>query len=140
MTRAPQPGRQLPLINEMNRYFWCSGASGQLHILRCGDCGTWVHPYAGLCPKCRTESLSPQPVSGRGTVVGYTVNHQPWLPNVPVPYAVALVELEEQSNIRLVTNILDCPLDEVRVGLPVEVCFEAHEELHIPLFRPRSAA
>jgi uncharacterized OB-fold protein len=124
----------------MNSYFWRSGEAGRLQILRCSDCRTWIHPYAGLCPKCRSQALAPQPVSGRGTVVGFTVNFQPWFPNLPTPYVIALVELEEQSNIRLVTNLMTCPVEDVRIGLPVEVYFEPHEDVFIPLFRPRPAA
>ncbi len=140
MSLAPQPGRQLPLLNEMNRYFWISGATGRLQVLRCGDCGTWIHPYAGLCPKCRSGKLAPEAVSGRGTVVGYTVNQHPWQPDVPVPYVVALVELEEQSNIRLLTNLPGCPIDAVHIGMAVEVCFEDHGDVYVPQFQPRSAA
>jgi uncharacterized OB-fold protein len=120
----------------MNSYFWRSGESGGLQILRCSDCGTWIHPFAGLCPKCRSAGLAPQPVSGRGKVAGYTVNHQPWYPDVPTPYVIALVELEEQANIRLVTNMPTCPIEAVRIGLPVEVYFEQHEDVYVPLFRP----
>ena len=136
MSDVQGPPRQLPFLTEMNRYFWTSGATGRLEILRCGDCGTWIHPYAGVCPKCRSQNLAPQPVSGRGTVRSFTINHQPWLRTVPVPYSVALVELEEQSNIRLVSNVMDCALEDVRIGLPVEVYFEQHEDVHVPLFRP----
>jgi len=130
------PARPLPVINEMNRHFWQGGADGRLQILHCQDCGTWIHPYAGLCPRCRSASLRPDPVSGRGTVVGFTVNHQPWFPHVPVPYVIALVELEEQADIRLVTNLPTVPIDAVRIGLPVEVYFEQQQDVHIPLFRP----
>jgi uncharacterized OB-fold protein len=134
-TRAAQ--RPLPAINEMNRHFWQSGETGQLRLLRCSDCGTWIHPYAGLCPSCRSSAIAPQPVSGRATVVSFTVNVQPWFPHVPTPYVIALVELEEQSNLRLVTNLPTCPIEDVRIGLPVEVFFERHDDIYVPLFRPR---
>jgi len=101
----PAPRRPLPLITEMNQHFWCGGADGRLHVLRCGACDTWIHPYAARCPKCRSDKVAPQPVSGRGTVAGFTVNHQAWIPGVEVPYVVAIVELEEQANVRLMTNM-----------------------------------
>ena len=78
----------------------------------------------------------PQPVSGRGVVVGFTVNHQPWFPHVPVPYVVAVVTLEEQDNVYLVTNIVNCPVDAVRIGMSVKVLFEEQGSLFIPLFEP----
>jgi uncharacterized OB-fold protein len=78
--------------------------------------------------------VAPQPLSGRGKVVGYTVNHQPWVPMIPVPYVVALVELTEQSNIRLMTNLPRVPIEEVFVGMDVQVYFEQHGEIYLPLF------
>lgn len=135
MTDETPPARSLPVLNDMNGYFWTGGREGRLRILRCQDCGRYIHPYAALCPKCRSERIEPEAVSGRGQVVSFTVNHQPWFPHVPVPYVIALVELDEQADIRLVTNMPDTPIEAVRPGLPVEVYFEAHGEVFIPLFR-----
>ena len=66
-------------------------------------------------------------MSGRGTVFTYTVNHQPFNPAVPVPYVIAIVELEEQADLRIASNIVDCEPDSVYVGLPVEVRFERQD-------------
>jgi uncharacterized OB-fold protein len=128
------PPRPLPAITEMNEYFWCGGSDGRLHILRCEACEHWIHPYAGRCPKCRSDRVAPQAVSGRATVVGFTVNHQPWIDGVAVPYVVAIVELEEQSDVRLMTNLPYTPIEAVRVGLPVKVFFEQNGAFYIPLF------
>jgi uncharacterized OB-fold protein len=80
-------------------------------------------------------------VSGRGTVFTYTVNYQPFNPGVPVPYVIAIVELEEQDDLRIATNIVDCEPDSVYVGLPVEVRFEhqvvGDESVYMPVFAPR---
>ena len=134
MSDTGAPARPLPPLNEMNRYFWCGGSDGILRILRCNACGNFIHPYAARCDRCRSPDLAPHPVSGRGKVVGFTVNMQPWYPDVPTPYVIALVELEEQSNIRLVTNLPTCPIEAVRIGLAVKVYFEQHGEIAIPLF------
>jgi uncharacterized OB-fold protein len=73
-------------------------------------------------------------VSGRATVVGFTVNHQQWQPDFEVPYVVAIVALDEQSDIRLMTNMPRTPIGDVRVGMPVKVYFEQHGEIFCPLF------
>jgi uncharacterized OB-fold protein len=127
-------GRLLPLITEANHHFWCGGQDGRLHILRCGACGLWIHPFAARCRRCRSAELAPEAVSGRGTVVGFTVNHQSWIPGVEVPYVVAIVELEEQSDLRLMTNLPRTPIGEVRVGLPVKVFFEEIGRIWLPQF------
>jgi len=131
---AEQPRRAFPVITEANRHFWCGGADGKLHILRCSPGGHWIHPYAARCPTCGSAEIAAQPVSGRGTIVGFTVNHQPWLPDIEVPYVVAIVELEEQHDLRLMTNMPLTPIDDVRVGMPVKVYFEQYGEIFCPLF------
>lgn len=128
------PRRPLPKITEMNQHFWCGGKLGKLHILRCEACGHWIHPYAARCASCRSDKVSPQPVSGRGRVVGFTVNHQAWILGVPTPYVVAIVELEEQANVRLMTNLPRTPIEAVHVGMPVKVFFEQDGEVFVPLF------
>jgi uncharacterized OB-fold protein len=70
----------------------------------------------------------------------FTVNHQAWMPGPELPYVVAIVELPEQEGLRLTTNIVDCAPEEVRIGMPVEVTFEQHDDVWIPLFRPAGAA
>jgi uncharacterized OB-fold protein len=136
----PAPKRLLPAINDINRDFWCGGADGRLHIARCGACGVWIHPYLPRCPKCRSADVAAQPVSGRGTVAGFTVNHQPWVPGVPVPYVVAIVELEEQSDVRLMTNLPRTPIEQVRIGLPVTVYFEQEGDIYLPMFEAAEGA
>jgi uncharacterized OB-fold protein len=131
---ASSAGRLFPAITGMNRHFWCGGADGRLHILRCGDCGRWIHPYAARCPACRSAKIAPEEVSGRGRVVGFSINHQAWIPGLEVPYAVAIVELEEQSGLRLMSDLPRIPVDAVRIGLPVKVYFEPHGEIFLPLF------
>jgi uncharacterized protein len=136
------PARMLPTLDDHNRAFWTGGADGQLHIAFCAQCGVWVGPPAADCPDC-DGVLQPRPVSGRGTVFTYTVNHQPFNPAVAVPYVIAIVELEEQADLRIATNIVDCEPDSVHIGLPVEVRFERQavgdDSVYVPVFAPRVA-
>jgi hypothetical protein len=69
-------------------------------------------------------------------VASFTINHQQWEPELQVPYVMALVELEEQPDVRLVTNIVRCPAEAVAIGMPVQVVFERSEDVWIPLFEP----
>jgi uncharacterized protein len=69
-------------------------------------------------------------------VASFTVNHQRWEPDLEVPYVMALVELEEQPDVRLVTNVVDCRPEFVRIGMPVTVTFEEAGDVWIPLFVP----
>ena len=75
-------------------------------------------------------------MSGRGTVFTFTVNHHPFNPKVPLPYVIAIVELDEQLGLRFTTNIVDCDVDEVYIGKAVEVTFEQAGDAWVPVFRP----
>lgn len=136
---TPLGNRLLPALTPENRDFWTGGAVGELRIHRCQTCGRWIHPPNPMCGGCLGRDVRPEATSGLGTVFSHTLNHHPWRPDVPVPYVIALVEIEDQAEVRLNTNIVDCNPADVRVGLPVEVCFEQHGEIYIPLFRPRSS-
>ena len=131
----------LPKLQDHNRAFWTGGADGQLLITQCTQCGLWASPPAAECPECGGE-VEPRPVSGRGTVFTYTVNHQPFNPAVPVPYVIAIIQLDEQEDLRIAANIVDCEPDSVHIGLPVEVRFERHdvdgEAVFVPVFAPQS--
>jgi len=73
-------------------------------------------------------------VSGRGTVIGWTVNAHRWLPDFDPPYVIANVALEEDPDVRLTTNIVGCRPEDVHVGQEVRVRFEPQEDVWIPVF------
>jgi uncharacterized protein len=133
----------IPERREHNRAFWTGGADGRLHIAHCDRCESWVHPPSPSCPDCDGE-LVPRPVSGFGTVFTYTVNVHRFNPSVPTPYVIAIVELIEQADLRVATNIVDCEADSVTIGMPVEVRFEQHagddDTVFVPVFAPRRHA
>lgn len=94
--------------------------SAELLIERCDDCARWAHPPGAQCRDCG-GTLVARPVSGRGTVFTYTVNHHPYNPQIPTPYVIAIVELAEQSGLRVATNIVDCEPGSVTCGMAVEM-------------------
>jgi uncharacterized protein len=131
--------RKLPALTADNTPFWQGGGSAVLNIHRCAACARWFHPPAPICPRCNSFEVAPQAVSGRGVVASFTVNHQPWTPELRTPYVVAIVELVEQQGLRLLSNIIGCPPNDVHIGMPVHVQFEQHEDVWLPLFEPVTA-
>ncbi|MGO8873108.1 MAG: Zn-ribbon domain-containing OB-fold protein [Acidimicrobiales bacterium] len=129
--------RLLPRVDEENGFFWTSGADGRLRFLRCRHCRTFVHPPAPRCPACLSEEVSPDVVSGRATVVASTLNVQEWIPGSE-PYLIGLVAIDEQESVRLTTNLVEVEPEDVYDGMPVEVVFEQHDDVYLPLFRPAS--
>ena len=117
-------------------FYWTSGADGILRLQRCGDCRRFIHPPGPVCPYCHSRALSPEPVAGTGTIATFTINRKEWIPGFEPPYVFALVEIDEDPTIRLGTNIVGCAVDDVTIGMRVEVEFEANGEWHVPLFHP----
>jgi hypothetical protein len=136
------PFRVLPRLADDNRDFWTAGARGELRFWRCADCGFWIHPPLPMCPRCRSKKLATEAVSGRATLASYTINHQAWMPGPELPYVVAIVELVEQPGLRLTTNLVGCPHQAIRIGMPLRVVFEHHPDpdgdVYIPLFAPEA--
>jgi uncharacterized OB-fold protein len=125
--------RTLPALTDENRAFWTGGATGQLLIQRCESCRRWVHPPVEACPDCG-GALHPEPVSGEGTIFTFTENHQAFHREVTPPYVIAIVELVEQADLRVVTNIVGSDAGDLRIGAKVRVVFEDHGEVFVPLF------
>jgi uncharacterized OB-fold protein len=135
MSHPAPPFRVQPALDDENRFFWTSGADGQLRFLRCQSCGYFLHPPSPRCPKCGSRELAPEALSGRGEVFSYTVNHQPWDGSTE-PWVIALIAFPEQDDLRLTSNVVGCPPDDVHIGMAVQVAFEQHEAVWFPIFEP----
>jgi acetyl-CoA acetyltransferase/uncharacterized OB-fold protein len=130
----------LPALEPETERFWRACREGRLEIVRCRDCGWWVHPPRPVCPRCHERDVGWEQASGRGTIVSFTVNHQPWFPGMDVPYVIALVELAEQEGLRLTTNLVGCGPKDVRIGMAVRVTFRPmSDDVALPLFEPDPA-
>ena len=136
---TPPAPLRLPALEPESAFYWTSGADGVLRVQHCPACDRFQHPPGPACRACGSEDVHPRAVSGRGRVVTFTVNHEPWVPGLPVPFIFAAVALEEQEGLIVLSNIL-APPDAVHAGLAVEVCFENHEDVWLPLFRPAGGA
>jgi acetyl-CoA acetyltransferase/uncharacterized OB-fold protein len=128
--------RPLPQLTPANEWFWTSGADGTLRVQGCRDCDALVHPPVPICPACRSRAWEPRAVSGRATVVGFTVDQHLWHPAFEPPYVIANVALDEDPSVRLTTNIVDVEPDLVHIGQRVAVRFEQCEDVWLPLFAP----
>ena len=132
--------RQLPGLDQDNTPFWTGGARGELLILRCSHCAHYIHPPLPHCAACQTSDPVPVAVSGRGKVASFSINHQPWVPGMQVPFVIAAIELDEQPELYVLSNVTGCAVDEVYSGMPVEVWFEQHGAIFVPLFAPETGA
>ena len=135
-SNSSKPFRVLPEVTDQNAHFWRGGAEGELRFLRCTACKSYIHPPVPLCGECLCRDLVVEAVSGKAVLLTYTVNHHPWVPGFDPPYLIAIVELVEQPGLRLTTNLVGIEPDDVEIGMPLRVGFEASDDVHLPLFEP----
>jgi hypothetical protein len=137
MADAKPYRKPLPRVDEESRGYWEGLARHELWVQRCRDCAAVRYPPRALCPTCLSAATDWVRASGRGTVYSFTVTHQNHAPGFrdEVPYVLAFVELEEGP--RLMTNIVGCAPDAVRIGMPVVVVFDdVTPEITLVKFRP----
>jgi uncharacterized protein len=129
--------KPVPEPDAVSAFYWEAARQGTLMIQRCQTCSRYLHPPDVACPQCLSDTLVPTAVSGRGRVYAYTVAHQAFDASFrdDVPYVLALIELDEQPGLRMLTNLVGTTAAEVESGAPVEVTFEARGSWKLPQFR-----
>ncbi len=126
-----------PANEELSRPFWEAAKRHQLIMPRCNACGNVFFYPREACPECLGADLGWTPVSGRGRVHSYTIVHQAanaaFQPDAP--YAYAVIQLDQGP--RLVSNVVDCPIEDVTVDMPVTATFDdVTPEVTLVKFKP----
>ena len=139
-TPADRPSGVLPArtpeVTAETEPFWRETGRGRLMLQRCDTCGTIIWYPRSFCPDCGGRTTSWEEAAGTGTVYSFTVTRRgqgPW--RDVGPYVMAYVELDEGP--RMLTNVVDCPVDDVHVGQRVTVVFhDTGAGTALPRFRP----
>lgn len=137
MTSTVSPPQPAP--NKLTSFYWDALTRHELEILRCQDCGFYVHYPRPICNKCLSTNLAPEKVSGRGKLYTYTWAAQAFHPYYvdKIPYCIAVVELDEQAGLRVTSNLIDCAREDVKMGMDLEVTFvDAPDQQTLAMFRP----
>lgn len=135
------PARSLPAATAASIEYWAACRRHELLIQRCADCGTHQFYPRLVCASCSGRSLRWIRASGLAMLRTFTIVRRPVSRAyaAEVPYVVALVQLEEGPT--MMSHVIGCGVDEVRIGMPLEVVFEDWPEgVTIPKFRPAGAA
>lgn len=118
--------------------FWDYCKKRELRMQKCCQCGYIRYPPSIVCPKCHFTEDEWVKLSGRGKVFSFVIVHYMYDKAFArdMPYAIASIELEEEP--RLMSNIVGCKLEDIKINMPVEVYFEdITDEFALPKFRPR---
>ncbi|GAA3128157.1 Zn-ribbon domain-containing OB-fold protein [Streptomyces echinatus] len=121
----------LPEPDAFTRTYWEAAAHGRLLIRRCAACARAHHYPREFCPHCWSDEVTWEEAGGRATLYTWSTVHHNDLPPFTgrTPYLAAVVDLDEGP--RMMTELVDCPEDTVRAGMPLEVTFRDR----IPVFR-----
>jgi len=120
-----------PAVNPENKPYFDAATQGKLLIKKCTACSEVHHYPRAICPFCFSEKTEWRDAKGTGTVYTYSVLRR----GVPVPYCIAYVTLDE--GVSMLTNIVDCDLNGVRIGMKVKVTFKPSEGGPlVPMFTP----
>jgi hypothetical protein len=133
---------------EPTRAFWSGAANGELLIPRCDNCAAYAWYPRERCRACRGEAFTWTPMSGQGRLFSWAVVTHAFLPQFAanVPFVPALVALDEDPAVRLVTQIVDCSPDALDFDMPVRVVYRPLEFVGVdghviaPLFAPATPA
>lgn len=115
-------------------YGWCR--QGELRFQRCSGCGAFRHVPRSMCPRCNSMEWEWARSSGCGTVYTWTVVERALHPAFMNATPLAPVVVEMAEGVRLLSTMIDCAPQELSIGMPVEVVFEAvTPEVTLPRFR-----
>lgn len=127
--------RPVPLPDEASLPFWEAAREGRLLVQRCSACGRFQYPPDTICRRCQSSDLAFDEVSGRATVYSFAVYTRSFMRGYDAPYVLALVDLDDHPDVRLMTNIVETPIEDVAIGMAVEVTFERRGPWVVPQFR-----
>lgn len=123
----------------VTRPFWDGCAAGELRFQRCRGCGAAQFPPSEFCRGCVGSDLTWERSAGLATLYSWTVVYRPVTPAFGVPYAPAIVDLDE--GYQMMTNLIGLAPDAITPGLAVRVEFhETGGGLRLPYFRPRGTS
>ena len=133
---VPQPAAiPAPVPSPLSQTYWDACARGELLFQRCGACGKSNFDPALLCRHCGSRDLSWEQGAGNGTVYSWTVVWRPQQPSFVVPYAPAIVDMDE--GYQMLANVVGCDVADLMVGMRVAVEFHpVSDGFALPYFRP----
>jgi uncharacterized OB-fold protein len=129
------PRGSTPVPSRFSLPYWEGCALGELRIIRCQDCGQAIVDAPRICWRCHGRDLRWEVATGGATLYSWTIVWRPQTPDFEVPYAVAIVTLDE--SVELVSSVVGCEPGDLVEGMTLTVEFHPiSTEMKLPYFRP----
>jgi uncharacterized OB-fold protein len=121
--------RPEPEASGLDAPYWKATGEHLLMVQHCPSCSGYQWGPEWVCWRCGSSDVGWEEVEGIGTIYSW---ERPWHPAHPalaasMPYLIVLVELPHADGVRMVSNLLGDPRQEVRIGSPVHASFEDHD-------------
>jgi uncharacterized OB-fold protein len=135
MLEPQAPGIPVPTPSPASAPYWDAAQRRELVFQRCDGCGTIALRPTTLCGNCLGSSLSWVLSAGLGRLYSWTVVWRPQHPSFAVPYAPAIVALDEGWF--MMSAVVGCEPDDLQADMRLAVEFhQASDEIALPYFRP----
>lgn len=137
-----QIDKPLPPVDDPDAApYWAAARRHVLALQHCTDCGNWLYPPGPACPCCGGTAVDYVELGGEitATLYSYIVTHRAFVPGFAqdAPYVVALAEVDQAGGTKLLANLLDCPPEAVRIGMPLRMVWEARgDQATLPQWVP----
>jgi uncharacterized OB-fold protein len=114
----------VPVPDHDSSFYWAGLNEQRLLVLACSACSHLIHPPVAGCPRCSGTELSPRQLQGTGTIYSFTVVNREFAPGIRPPYIVAVIQMDEHPDLRMLTNVVGVRIGDVRIGQRVRVVFQ----------------
>lgn len=128
--------KPLPVVQPWSQKFWEGTSEGKFLIQHCKDCDSNIFYPRKFCPECWSGNLDWIEASGKGRVMTFSTAVSMVEPRFmdELPYTLAYIDLDE--GIRIMSKIIDCAPQDIKIGMRVEVVFKERENFMLPYFKP----
>lgn len=126
IARRPPEALVRIVADTWTRPFWSAAAEERLTCAQCANCGRFRMPPTPFCPHCRSQAIDWPTLPGTGTVYSFTLVERAVLPGTEdsIPYVPAVIDLDGATPARIISTIVDCDVDAIRIGARVRVLFD----------------
>ena len=114
----------VPVPDRDSTFYWAGLRERRLLVRGCNTCSYLIHPPVAGCPRCAGTDLGQRELAGTGTVYSFTVVNREFAPGIKPPFVVAIVAMDEQADLRMVTNLVDVKVGRVHIDQRVRVVFQ----------------
>lgn len=128
------PGLPTPVATELDQAYWEGLRAERLMLQRCRACHRFQWGPEWICHRCLSFDYDYVEVPAQGRLYSH---QRVWHPVHPAlkeqgPYLIALVELPQADNVRVVGNLLGDAQQPLTIGAELEGVFEQHADATPP--------